>query len=356
MATDLQAAFAHNPETFLSRYAVDVQGSASNGAVGGGTVGALLTAQGLALTNPLTGVLGKTSVGLATVSVSAHFDKPVPRSNNPEEKLMFPFHRAQVRIRYGAPGAGGLNPVYVIPYEQGTARGVKLPAHGTDGHAAAYAMTATQSGCTVEVSGAAASPYVSHTNVLDKLQPVRQVAINARLQKLRNRFIAAEVMAGNVHAAIPAASRHQFGFYGPLGPGGVPAAQFLNYRQRFEDIYTDIARHGRVRRESRMFSHVNYVVSPTTPALRVARNPLNPPMALFVGKRSAAGWRFFFQVYMPVLEFHVTRVFKRRGTVLRPQAIMNAAGNQLKVFRPTVVLEYGEFWPNIVAHTVDFDA
>ena len=88
-------------------------------------------------------------------------------------------------------GSGTCVPVYVIPYQGGRALGVQLPDQATDGQAQAWAVTATQNGCTVEISGSRSSPYASHTNVIDAQAAMRQNKMNTRLSKLQQRFQAA---------------------------------------------------------------------------------------------------------------------------------------------------------------------
>lgn len=342
---------------FFKEHAVLVNGGSVQNLTGGGQIGASIVAQGAQTTQKGVGVSAKSGVSLTAPIFSATFAE----TRAAESADMLEFSRPQVTVTLTPYAPGGL-PVYLIPYEGGSARGIKLPAHGTDGHNVAYAMTATQNGCTVEVSGTAASPYASHSNVIDVKTGgaaqkwfAREQKINLRLFKLQQRFAAAELAAGG-NAANPAVNRTQFGFYDqtPVGAGGGATLKNYNAVMRTAGNNAD-GQFGKAKRESRLIGHYRYMCVPTDQAVLQLKDRSSPPNALVVGRRTAAGWTFYYQVYSDVY-FHVKRVAKIGGIKLGDgEFIMNDDDNtQKKRFPATVVLAYGELWPHMTEVTCTF--
>lgn len=272
-----------------------------------------------------------------------------------DDKDMLPFSRATVEVKFQSYQAGVGVPVYLIPYEGGKSRGVKLPAHGADALPAAAAMTATQNGCTVEVSGTQASPYASHTNVADVTVGVsverfraRRAKMLERVDKLQQRFAAEEGAAGG-NAAAPALARRQFGFYPPpIGIVGA-AVQQVNYteiarklvRSR-EGVFTLVHTHPNPRPG---VGRVDYVACPTAGSIANNTDPLAPPNAILMGVRGAGGWTFYYQVYT-LMTFEVRTIEDGKMSTMQP--VMNGAIP--KRYSCKVILDHGEFWPNVTSN------
>ncbi|HEX3435589.1 MAG TPA: hypothetical protein VHT24_02400 [Pseudacidobacterium sp.] len=350
-------AFETDVEAFLAKYAMSVQGGSVQATVSGTTVGQEITAAGFAPTQKLSGGTAKTAVSLTAPLLTANFTKLQPR----DHKDYFDFSAAQITVQLDQYNGAADLPVYLIPYEGGTARGVKLPAHSTDPFAVAYAMTATQNGCTVEVSGPAASPYASHTNVIDvngvnadQRWANRETKINLRLFRLQNRFAAAENAVGG-NSGAPALNRTQFGFFDPSAPGGVPVNQFVNYSAQMTKVanaQADVTNKTLMREEG-FLSHFRYYAIPTQDTIDSCRNRKLPPQALVVGRRDNAGWKFYYQVWRP-MRFYINRVRKVKGLQLGGgEYLLNNKGNR-KSFSITVVLDYGELWPDHTEHNNTF--
>jgi hypothetical protein len=356
-----RAGFEADVEAFLSKYATMVSGGSVQLTGSGTTVGAEINSAGFTPTQKTGGGgTAKSAVSLTAPLLTATFVKSRPR----DHKDYFDFSAAQITIQLDRFNAPTDLPVYLIPYEGGTGRGVKLPAHGSDPHAVAYAMTATQNGCTVEVSGNRAEPYASHTNVIDVSTGAaadqkwadREAKINLRLARLQARFAAAEAAAGGDPNA-PATNRTQFGFYDPSGAGGVPAGQFVNYQaqaQKVANAQANVAGKTAVREEG-FLSHFRYYAVPTDQVISDCRNRRFPPQALVVGRRDAGGWTFYYQVWRP-MQFYIKRVRKVHGLKLgEGEYLLNGSGNREK-FSITAILDYGELWPNHTEHNNTFGA
>ena len=358
MATNYRVAFEADVETFLSKYATLVMGGSIQNTVGGSTVGAEITAAGFTPTQKGGGGgTAKSAISLTAPLLTANFVKDRGR----EHKEYFDFSAAQITIQLDRHNGPADLPVYLIPYEGGSGRGVKLPAHGTDAYPVAYAMTASQNGCTVEVSGPPASPYASHTNVIDVLNDNadqkwadREAKINLRVARLQARFATAEGAVGG-DAAAPAANRTQFGFYDPVAPGGVPAS-FVNYNaqtQKVTNAQEDVqAKTGK--REEGFLSHFRYYAVPTEDVIADCRNRKMPPQALVIGRRDGGGWKFYYQVWRP-MSFYIKRVRKVHGLKLgNGEYLQKDAGVGRKKFHITAILDYGELWPNHTEHNNTF--
>jgi len=340
--------FENDLTAFLQKYALIVNGGSAQNLAGGGAIGAAIAAQGIQTTQKPGGVAAKSGVSLQAPRFSPTFTETRPAEN----ANFLDFSRSQVTATLDDYVVGGL-PVYLMPYEGASARGVKLPAHGTDAFNVAYAMTTTLNGCTVEVSGTVDAPYASHTNVIDvdnndaaQKWFAREQKINARLFKLQQRFTAAEVVAGGA-AAAPTLNRAQFGFYDPSGAGAVPGAQHKNYNTAMQNSANQAD--GQIRktrrREDTMFGHYRYYCVPTDDTITALRNRAMPPNAIVIGRRDHAGWKFYYQVYAE-MAFNINRLLKIKGFKWGSgEFIMNNAGTKREKFHATVVLAYGQLWP-----------
>lgn len=352
-----RAAFENDVEGFLAKYATLVNGASGQNTPSGTKVGAEITAAGFAPTQKLAGGTAKSAVSLTAPLLTATFSKARPR----DHKEYFDFSAAQITIdldRYNGPAD---LPVYLIPYEGGSGRGVKLPAYGTDPYAVAYAMTASQNGCTVEVSGPADSPYASHTNVIDvntgdadQKWANRETKINLRLATLQRRFAAAEAaVGGDQHA--PESNRTQFGFYDPQGPGGVAANRFVNYNAQMAKVgaaQENVTRKT-ARRETGFLSHFRYYAVPTDEVIEECRNRRLPPQGLVIGRRDATGWKFYYQVWRP-MDFFIKRIRKVKGWQLGSGDYLVKSNGHRDTFNITVILDYGELWPTHSEHNNTF--
>ena len=355
----LQDEFANDLLRFFKEHALCVNGGSVQNLAGGGTVGSAIAAQGIQATQKATGGAAKAGVSLGAPLFSPSFAK----TRDAENGDLLDFSRPVVTVNLGPHVATGL-PVYLIPYEGGAARGVRLPAHGSDPYNVAYATTATLNGCTVEVSGTPASPYASHTNVIDVTHGdaaqkwfAREQKINARLYRLQQRFAAAETAAGG-NPAAPAQNRTQFGFYDSGGLGAVAAGRHKNYNTAMKDAGDRAeGQFGKTtRRESKLFGHYRYMCVPTDESIQTLRTRALPPNAVVVGRRDAGGWKFFYQVYAE-MTFNIKRQLKVKGMALGSGEFLMKDDDDTtrKKYHAIVVLAYGELWPNMSEVSCTFD-
>jgi hypothetical protein len=353
----LRTDFEQDLPLFLATHAMMVNGAMGQAAAGGGTVGQLLAAGGYQSTQKAGGGNARSGVSLTAPLVSA----TLVLTRAAENDQLLDFSRPEVTATLGAHAGAGDLPVYLIPYEGGNARGVKLPAHGSDTFPVAYAMTATQNGCTVEISGDHASPYASHTNVIDvtvgdaaQKWIAREQKINLRLFKLQQRFAAAETTAGGDFLA-PQRNRTQFGFYDVTATGGGAAVRHKNYNATMTSVANDAdGRFGKtLTREGGFLGHYRHYCVPTEQTVQDCRNRQLPPQALVVGRRDASGWKFYYQVWRP-MSFYVRRVHKLAGLKVGGDYLMNDDGTKKQKFHATVVLASGQLWPNMTERPCTF--
>jgi hypothetical protein len=355
----LQDEFSNDLLRFLKEHALLVSGGSAQDLAGGGKIGAAIAAQGLQSTQKAGGVAAKSGVSLGAPLFSPSFAK----TRDAENADLLDFSRPTVTVTLRPHVVTGL-PVYLMPYEGAAARGVRLPPHGSDTFNVAYAMTTTLNGCTVEVSGTPASPYASHSNVIDvdhgdaaQKWFAREQKINARLFKLQQRFAAAEAAVPGGNAAAPALNRTQFGFYDSTGPGAVAAGRHKNYNTSMKDAGDRAAGQlGKTtRRESTTFGHYRYMCVPTDESIQALRNRASPPNAVVIGRRDGGGWKFYYQVYSDV-GFNIKRQLKMSGMALGSgEFIMRDDDDtKRKKYFATVVLAYGELWPNMTEVSCTF--
>jgi hypothetical protein len=348
-----QGDFIANVQNCLRDYAIMVNGASSQPSFSGGTVGALIG--GGFVAGPIHGLLSKTPGAIANSAVSLQAPLvTIQFAEDPARDIATcSFSKKQVTVNLGTHHMGNI-PVYLIPYEGGKGRGVKLPAHGADAFPVAYAMTATQNGCTVEVSGTQASPYASHTNVRDVVNPAaalqwaaREGKINSRLGKLINRFAQEEINTGG-NALLPTQNRTQFGFYDQNAVGMGPT--MVNYNNRMTQVANQNLGQRRFQRVENTIGHTNMECTLTPECINECNNRAFPPQALVVGRRDAGGWVFHYNLWRP-LELYVDQVTKLGRLVVKRTHLRNTNGTRKK-FHPTVGLDYGQLWPNYVPQPI----
>jgi len=289
----------------------------------------------------------RTGVELVAPELEAYFEKETAAT----EPHIFPFSKPQVVVRLDAPGtnAKSLAPVYLIPYAGGSGHGVRLPSQATDGYLVAYAMTAAQQGCTVEVSGDATSPHASHTNVIDAAAAQRQTVLNQRVAELQNDFLLAEHAAGLAPAAPNPAAANRAWFSHYAATGGNPVAEH-NYSAISHGVIqpqlqpggaiTTIKSAHRLDRGRKGHSNYRYRVA----AIAIALNPAAPSQGQVVAERTGGNWTFYYQVWNPI-PFDVVRKDKLGLITYR---------RDRRRVTLDVVLAWGQLWPAYTQNVVHF--
>lgn len=342
MGNATRLAFEANIENFLRDHALIARAGWASATKSG--VGDVRAASGAPVF-----VMGgsQTGVRLDAPLVEAYFEKHAPAV----EPHILPFSRPTVDLKLDAPGTNpkSMANVYLIPYQGGRGHGVKLPSQATDGLPVAYAVTAAQQGCTVEVSGTAAEPYASHTNVIDAHAPARQAMIHTRLAQLQADYLAAEQAAGLPGGAPnPAAvNRSWFGHYAPPGALGVQDRNYTNASHGVVQAQLQNAGNPRTikvahRENLGMAGHRNFRfrINPGS----IVLNPAAPAQAQVVARRVAGNWTFYYQVWNPI-QFQVIEKSKF-GKITYHQDI-----RQVTV---SVVLAWGQLWPHYTQNLVAF--
>jgi hypothetical protein len=276
----------------------------------------------------------------------------ITKAHGRDDKTHLPFSRAQLTVNFQSYQAGVGVPAYIIPYEGARARGVQLPAVGTDGFATVLCFTATQNGCTVDVSGTQAEPFASHTNVSDvnignaatKFAAKCQ-KMDTRLEKLQQRFGAAQTTAGQ--QVTVGANRRVFSMFPAVDGGGAPLDS-INYSAVGDRMVQD--KNGSYFHITRRYfaGHTEDLYA-TLQGNQFYANPHEPATnarGIVVGSRGASGWTFHYQVWAH-LYFDVYSILDKDHTTLR--RVPNPRGVQ--DFEGSVVLEHGELWPNKTRHT-----
>jgi hypothetical protein len=345
--------FRAGVERFLGQYAVGVAGGMASNAHGlpARTVQQVLAAHGFAMG------ARRSEVSLAAPRVHAYFDL----ASAAQHRDTLPFSRDELTVSLGDDdGTGTGVPVYLIPYAGRRAMGVRLPGEATDGLAEAWAMTATQNGCTVEISGDRASPYASHTNVIDATAVNRRTKMATRLDKLQQRFVTALGPGPIAPQDDPTQNRVQFGFFAPTALN--PSSHHHGYQASVDHVAAALdartialnrqIKGGRV--ETGWATHTRYHIAPTQTTINTLRNPANPPNALVVGHRTGGQWSFYYQEYA-TMRFEVREVRKIGPKLTTHDAwLTNHAGTAHRTYGVLVVLSHGRVWPGVISHDQDF--
>jgi hypothetical protein len=289
-----------------------------------------------------------TAVSVTAPLLTARVNKTLARG---ADKDKLPFSRATVEVTFEPYQIGVGVPAYLIPYEGGKSRGVKLPHRLLDNLVTVAAMTATQNGCTVEVSGGRQEPYASHTNVIDvkgiadpvALFQARRAKMASRLDKLQQRFIRAENEAGwNAGSAF---DRRQFGYYPPPLIHDQPAVEQVNYAEISRKlirsragVYTVVKTEHNPRPGVGL---LEYVACPNDGTITARTDPSAMPNAILMGIRNGGAWTFYYQVYTD-MQFILQTIEDGNVTTAKPVLQNNAP----KKYACLVIVDHGEFWPN----------
>lgn len=333
----------HDIEEYMRTYITLCNSADSNLAHGGGTVVQYLQGAGFNYGNRHTEVM------LTAPLVHAYFNVDLPARNTD----IFGFSRDRVKVEIGPDDGSNTGvPMYLIPYREGNARGVKLPSQAQDGFAEAFAITAAQDGCTFEVFGSAASPYCSHSNCKDQASHLRQGKMKARVDKLHARFLAAE-QAVNVGFAMPAGpTRAQFQNYSDdrVAPPDGPIRQ-VNYtdgaKMGVRAISDQVVKGKRV--ETGVFSHRRYHIKLTDQS---KHDVLGPQVGAgqVIARRRQGVWSFYYQEHA-ALYFDVVAVDKVGPKVERKRTTVSSQAGK----GADVILCSGRLWPTYTANYLDLD-
>lgn len=345
-----------NPETFLGKYALNVLGVtvhplATPNPTGGQTLADEYQRQGFATSaKPVGGGLQKSGISLTAPLVSACISK----SDSRLSKADLPFSRAVLEVKFQHYQNGIGVPAYLIPYEGAMGRGVRLPAHGSDAFDPVFCFTATQTGCTVDVSGDTASPFAAHTNVIDVKNAnavarfnSRRQKMNDRLAKLQQRFAAADVAANGGPSAVGQHWR-LFNHYAAMPPGGGgPGPDEINYTEIANRLVRSKGGgYVFLKHLTHQTDFVEFFATPTRDAVDDNTDPMGPPKAILLGMRTAAaGWAFYYQVYS-FLTFNIVSIVNNDATTMQPEL----QGGRIRRYPAIVVLDRGQFWPNPTSH------
>lgn len=333
----------HDIDEYMRTYITVCNSADSNGAHGGGTVGQYLQGNGFNYGNRHTEVM------ITAPLVHAYFTVDLTGRNTD----IFGFSRDRVKVEIGPDDGShtGL-PMYLIPYREGNARGVKLPSQAQDGFAEAFAITAAQDGCTFEVFGSSASPYCSHSNCKDRAANERQGKMKDRVDKLHARFLQAEQAVNGAFAMPAGPVRTQFQHYGDdraVPPNG-PIRQ-VNYsdgaKMAVRGVADQTVKGKRV--ETSPFSHRRYHIRLTDQS---KQDVLGPQVGAgqVIARRRQGVWTFYFQEHAS-LYFHVVAVDKVGPKLERKRTtISNAAGKGADA-----ILCSGRLWPAYAAQYLDLD-
>jgi hypothetical protein len=291
-----------------------------------------------------------TEVSLTAPLVYAYFSV----LNGARNTNIFGFSRPTIRVDLDVDdGTGNGLPVYLIPYREGNARGVKLPSQATDGLGDVFAITCAQDGCTFEVYGSRASPYVSHSNCIDQARGLRQHKMQARLTKLHARYLAAEqALLGGPYVPPPdtVAKRGQFQHY--TDPGTLGAIGTVNYtdgaQRAVQKIGTATTFKG-ARESTGTFRHRRYLIQLTTASYNDIMGP-QVGAGQVIGKRSHGVWTFYYQEHA-ALSFNVTAVEKVGAKIETGRHQVGTTGVKFA----DVILCSGRLWPHRTREYLDPD-
>lgn len=333
----------HDIEEYMRTYITVCKSADSNGAHGGGTVLQYLQGNGFNYGNR------HTEVAITAPLVHAYFTIDLAARNAD----IFGFSRDRVKVEIGPDdGSHTSVPMYLIPYREGNARGVKLPTQAQDGFVEAFAITAAQDGCTFEVFGSANSPYCSHSNCKDKAANERQDKMKDRVDRLHDRFLQAEQAANGAFVMPGGLRRTQFQNYTDdrAAPPNGPIRQ-VNYSEGAKMAVRGIAdqsvKGNRV--ETGLFTHRRYHIQLTD---QCKREVLGPQVGAgqVIARRRQGVWSFYYQEHAS-LYFDVVAVDKVGPKAERKRTtISNANGKGADA-----ILCSGQLWPTYTAHYLDLD-
>lgn len=333
--------FTNDPEDFLSRYAVSVRAAETSSVVdaNGNTIWNAGLGRFLQLSDITGNHFGGTANYGRSASLNAYQATAFFRlSSAAAETNMIGCSVGQVEISFSqAAQVNGQNgvPIYIIPYQGTKSLGVKLPAGLGD----AYAMTATQNGCTVEISGTRQRPYASHSNsanlgVVNNDFAARGLLMRDHLDNLHQAYTQAEQNAhGNV--ARHTQNRAQFNFF-------TPSNQFQGANVNYQDITRLIGlaqnarRNIKGRRVNSKVGHVRYYLTLARATIDAMNNRQMPPQAIVMGKRSNGVWTFYYQTWRP-LSIEVRKSHKLWGLKVRTE---NLGAKHI-----TGIMAHGQLWP-----------
>ncbi|WP_431636345.1 hypothetical protein ACQVBX_02590 [Dyella sp. KULCS107] len=333
----------HDIEEYMRTYITVCKSADSNGAHGGGTVLQYLQGNGFNYGNR------HTEVVITAPLVHAYFTIELAGRNTD----IFGFSRDRVKVEIGPDdGSHTSVPMYLIPYREGNARGVKLPTQAQDGFAEAFAITAAQDGCTFEVFGSATSPYCSHSNCKDKAANERQDKMKDRVDKLHDRFLQAEQAVNGAFVMPGGLARTQFQNYSDdrVAPPNGPIRQ-VNYSDGAKIAVRGIAdqsvKGNRV--ETGLFTHRRYHIQLTDQSKREVLGP-QVGAGQVIARRRQGVWSFYYQEHAS-LYFDVVAVDKVGPKAERRRTtISNANGKGADA-----ILCSGQLWPAYTAHYLDLD-
>lgn len=239
--------------------------------------------------------------------------------------------RANVNLQFDDANVNGAGvECYVLPSQGDGAIGIQLPAGGN----ARYMFTTTQDGCTVQVSGAATSPYVSHTNVSTTPWANKPAIIQQRLLALQAAFVP---VANRTPLNDPTIGALEFGYFDVNDPNG----QGFVRRNNTNTLQTlgnllSASSDLKVRHEETV-GHTNVTWHVSQHTHNTLSNPNFIPNALVIGERAGPGqpWSFYYQESTDI-EL-VKRSKYKIGSVRMKTEEATVAGR--------VILSYGRLWP-----------
>jgi hypothetical protein len=333
----------HDIEEYMRTYITVCNSADSNLARGGGTVAQYLQGSGFNYGNRHTEVM------LTAPLVYAYFNVDLAARN----ANIFGFSRDKVKVEIGPDDGSHTGvPMYLVPYREGNARGVKLPSQAQDGFAEVFAITAAQDGCTFEVFGSVASPYCSHSNCKDKASNERQNKMKDRVDKLHARFLQAEQAAAVGFAMPNGPIRTQFQNYSDdrFAPPDGPIRQ-VNYTEGAKigvrAIADQTVKGKRV--ETGAFSHRRYHIKLTDQSKNEVLGP-QVGAGQVIARRRLGAWSFYYQEHAP-LYFDVVAVDKVGPKLERARTtISNHNGKAADA-----ILCSGKLWPVYTAQYLDLD-
>ncbi|MGC2854508.1 hypothetical protein ACM64Y_03460 [Novispirillum sp. DQ9] len=263
----------------------------------------------------------------------AVFDDDPPR--NPG---IFRFSKPQAFVELSDQAGADTVPVYVIPYEDDTTIGVKLPA----GDTVAYAVTATMNGCTLSVSGDPRSPLVSHSNVKETPDFSKAAMLSVRLDMLRivaQRKLDHPPLLQHTDLSSQPARLEVF------SDAQAPGVTHVNY---FKSTVTPSGNNlARMRVHGQTVHQATHYLTTSEVEYRPKKGEVSNLFSndrivnlTMMGERRNGTWTFYHQ-QSQVIAFEAWDVVRWRAT----------GGEKIRVKRNGIlscsaILNWGEFWPN----------